>query len=118
MLIVTKSHVTKARLFYCTEKVDFFTEMVVSFPKKVDCTQASYFHSANDMYMKRINILWRAQTYRLGFLRRKGRFVNRFLRILKGRFLASGILCCNFVFEIRRDEAEGSAQAGGYESTD
>ena len=62
-------------------------------------------------------ILYRAQTYRLGFLRRKGRFVNRFLRILEGRFLASGILCCNFVFEIRRDGAEGSAQAGGYKST-
>ena len=92
--------------------------MVDSFPKKVDCIQASYFHSANDMYMKRIIILWRAQTYRLGFLRQKGRFVNRFLRIQKGRFLASGILCCNFVFEIRRDGAEGSAQAGGYESTD
>ena len=92
--------------------------MVDSFPKKVDCTQTNCSHSGNDMYKKRINILWRAQTYRLGFLRRKGRFVNRFLRILEGRFLASGILCCNFVFEIRRDEAEGSAQAGGYESTD
>ena len=69
------------------------------------------------MYMKRINILWRAQTYRLGFLRGKGRFVNRFLRIMKGWFLASGILCCNFVVEIRRDGAEGSAQAGGNEPT-
>ena len=74
-------------------------------------------HSANDMYMKRINILWRAQTYRLGFLRRKERFVNRFLRIMEGWFLASGILCCNFVFEIRKDGADGSAQAGGNEPT-
>ena len=92
--------------------------MVDSFPKKVDCIQASCFHSANDMYKKRINILWRAQTCRLGFLRQKGRFVNRFLRILKGRFLASWIFSRNFVVEIRRDGAEGSAQAGGYESTD
>ena len=69
------------------------------------------------MYMKRINILWRAQTYRLGFLRQKGRFVNRFLRILKGWFLASGILSRNFVVEIRKDGAEGSAQAGGNELT-
>ena len=69
------------------------------------------------MYMKCINILYRAQTYRLGFLRRKGRFVNRFLRILKGWFLASEILCRNFVVEIRRDGAEGSAQAGGNEPT-
>ena len=59
-------------------------ENVVYFPKKVDCIQPSCFHSANDMYMKCINILWRAQTYRLGFLRRKGRFVNRFLRVMKG----------------------------------
>ena len=69
------------------------------------------------MYMKRINILYRAQTYRLGFLRRKGRFVNRFLRILKGWFLASGFLSRNFVVEIRKDGAEGSAQAGGNEPT-
>jgi hypothetical protein len=55
--------------------------------------------------------------YRLGFLRRKGRFVNRFLRIMKGCFLASGILCCNFVVEIRKDGADGSAQAGGNEPT-
>ena len=75
------------------------------------------FHSANNMYMKRINILWRAQTYRLVFLRRKGRFVNRFLRVMKGWFLVSGILSRNFVTEIRRDGAEGSAQAGGYKST-
>ena len=69
------------------------------------------------MYMKCINILWRAQTYRLGFLRRKERFVNRFLRILKGWFLAYAILCRNFVVEIRETGADGSAQAGGYEST-
>ena len=56
--------------------------------------------------------------YRLVFLRRKGRFVNRFLQVMKGCFLVSGILSRNFVVEIRRDEAEGSAQAGGYESTD
>ena len=37
------------------------------------------------------------QTYRLGFLRRKGRFVNRFLRVMKGCFLDFGDLCCNFV---------------------
>ena len=47
--------------------------------------------------MKRINILWRAQTYRLVFLRRKGRFVNRFLHLTKARFLDFGDLCCNFV---------------------
>ena len=97
--------------------VDFFPEMVDSFPEKVDCIQPSSFHSANDMYRKRINILWRAQTYRLGFLRRKGRFVNRFLRVMKGWFLVSGILCRNFVVEIRETGADGSAQAGGYEST-
>ena len=77
--------------------VDFFPEMVDSFPEKVDCIQPSSFHSANDMYRKRINILWRAQTYRLVFLRRKGRFVNRFLRVMKGCFLDFGDLCCNFV---------------------
>ncbi len=47
--------------------------------------------------MKRINILYRAQTYRLGFLRRKGRFVNRFLHLTEARFLDFGDLCCNFV---------------------
>ena len=77
--------------------VDFFTEKVDSFPEKVDCKTNSSSHSANNMYMKRINILWRAQTYRLGFLRRKGRFINRFLRIMKGWFLDFGDLCCNFV---------------------
>ena len=97
--------------------VDFFPEMVDSFHKKVDCIQPSCFHSANDMYMKCINIFWRAQTYRLGFLRRKGRFVNRFLRVMKGWFLVSGILCRNFVVEIRETGADGSAQAGGNKST-
>ena len=56
--------------------------------------------------------------YRLGILRRKGRCVNRFLQVMMGWFLVSGILSRNFVVEIRKDEAEGSAQAGGYESTD
>ena len=37
------------------------------------------------------------QTYRLGFLRRKGRFVNRFLHLTEACFLDSGDLCCNFV---------------------
>ena len=36
---------------------------------------------------------------------------------MKGWFLVSGILCRNFVVEIRRDGAEGSAQAGGNKST-
>ena len=36
---------------------------------------------------------------------------------MKGWFLVSGILSRNFVVEIRRDGAEGSAQAGGNEPT-
>ena len=39
---------------------------------------ACLLHSANNMYMKCINILYRAQTYRLGFLRRKGGLLTDF----------------------------------------
>jgi len=37
---------------------------------------------------------------------------------MKGWFLASGTLSRNFVVEIKRDGADGSAQAGGNEPTD
>ena len=95
---------TTSSLFH-TKKVDsHYWEQLTSllkrltlFLRKLTAKQTALFHSANNMYMKRINILWRAQTYRLGFLRRKGRFVNRFLHLTKAQFLDFGDLCCNFV---------------------